>query len=161
MQNLLCSGFSLFLLLHHQFTFLLPLSSPHFTSTVCYCSVHLSFLWEEYSHVSTHLHMSGTSFPFWRIILKQLKCWFLQKDLSDNSLVLILVKCSSCALWAVCFWLIYNPLSLKVVFIHVLGTWYVVVVVGGLVAVLCLTPATLWAVACQAPLPMGFSGQEY
>ena len=25
----------------------------------------------------------------------------------------------------------------------------------------CLTPATLWTVACQAPLSMGFSRQEY
>ena len=36
-----------------------------------------------------------------------------------------------------------------------------VVVVGGLVAKSCLTLATLWTVACQAPLPMGFSRQEY
>ena len=100
-------------------------------------------------------------FPIWPIILKQLKCWLLQKDLSDNSLVLILVKCSSCALWAACFWFIYNPLSLKLVFIHVLSICYIVVVVGDLVSVLCLTLATLWAVACQAPLPMGFSRQEY
>ena len=32
---------------------------------------------------------------------------------------------------------------------------------GGLVAKLCLTLATPWTVACQAPLSMGFSGQEY
>ena len=32
---------------------------------------------------------------------------------------------------------------------------------GGLVAQLCLTLATLWTVACQAPLPMGFSRQKY
>ena len=32
---------------------------------------------------------------------------------------------------------------------------------GGLVAKSCLTLAILWAVACQAPLSMGFSRQEY
>ena len=32
---------------------------------------------------------------------------------------------------------------------------------GGLVAKLCLTLETPWTVACQAPLPMGFSRQEY
>ena len=32
---------------------------------------------------------------------------------------------------------------------------------GGLVAKLCLTFATPWAVACQAPLSMEFSRQEY
>ena len=32
---------------------------------------------------------------------------------------------------------------------------------GGLVAKLCLTFATPWTVACQAPLSMGFSRQEY
>ena len=30
-----------------------------------------------------------------------------------------------------------------------------------LVAQLCLTPATPWTVACQAPLSMGFPRQEY
>ena len=33
--------------------------------------------------------------------------------------------------------------------------------VVGLVAKLCVTLATLWTVACQAPLSMGFSRQEY
>ena len=32
---------------------------------------------------------------------------------------------------------------------------------GGLVAKLCPTLATPWTVACQAPLSMGFSRQEY
>ena len=32
---------------------------------------------------------------------------------------------------------------------------------GGLVAKSCPTPAIPWTVACQAPLPMGFSRQEY
>ena len=32
---------------------------------------------------------------------------------------------------------------------------------GGLVAKLCLTLATPWTAACQAPLSMGFSRQEY
>ena len=32
---------------------------------------------------------------------------------------------------------------------------------GGLVAKLRLTPLTPWAAACQAPLSMGFSEQEY
>ena len=32
---------------------------------------------------------------------------------------------------------------------------------GGLVVKLCLTLATPWAIACQAPLSMGFSRQEY
>ena len=32
---------------------------------------------------------------------------------------------------------------------------------GGLVAKSCLTLATLWTVACQAPLSMEFSRQEY
>ena len=32
---------------------------------------------------------------------------------------------------------------------------------GGLVAKSCLTLVILWAVACQAPLSMGFSRQEY
>ena len=32
---------------------------------------------------------------------------------------------------------------------------------GGLVAKSCLTLATSWTVACQAPLSMGFSRQEY
>ena len=57
--------------------------------------------------------------------------------------------------------LLTYPLSLKVVFIHVLSTWGIVVVVGGVVAILCLTLATLWAVARQAPLPVEFSKQEY
>ena len=35
------------------------------------------------------------------------------------------------------------------------------VVAGGLVAKSCLTPATPWTVAYQAPLSMGFSRQEY
>ena len=34
-------------------------------------------------------------------------------------------------------------------------------VVGGLVAKSCLTLETLWTIACQAPLSMGFSRQEY
>ena len=33
--------------------------------------------------------------------------------------------------------------------------------VGGLVAKSCRTLATPWIVACQAPLSMGFSRQEY
>ena len=32
---------------------------------------------------------------------------------------------------------------------------------GGLVAKLCQTLVTPWTPACQAPLPMGFSRQEY
>ena len=32
---------------------------------------------------------------------------------------------------------------------------------GGLVAQFCLTLETPWTVACQAPLFMGFSRQEY
>ena len=32
---------------------------------------------------------------------------------------------------------------------------------GGLVPKLCPTLATLWTVACQTPLSMGFSRQEY
>ena len=32
---------------------------------------------------------------------------------------------------------------------------------AGLVAKSCQTLATPWTVACQAPLPMGFSRQEY
>ena len=32
---------------------------------------------------------------------------------------------------------------------------------GGLVAKSCLTLATPWIVTCQAPLPVGFSRQEY
>ena len=32
---------------------------------------------------------------------------------------------------------------------------------GGLVTKSCPTLAALWAVVCQAPLPMGFSGQGY
>ena len=32
---------------------------------------------------------------------------------------------------------------------------------GGLVAQLCPTFATPWTVACQGPLPMGFSRQDY
>ena len=32
---------------------------------------------------------------------------------------------------------------------------------GGLVTKLCLTLVTLWTVACQAPLSMGFSRQGY
>ena len=32
---------------------------------------------------------------------------------------------------------------------------------GGLVAKLCLTLVTPWTVACQAPLSVGFSRQEY
>ena len=35
------------------------------------------------------------------------------------------------------------------------------VVGGGLVAKSCLTLATLWTIACQAPLFMEFSRQEY
>ena len=33
--------------------------------------------------------------------------------------------------------------------------------IGGLVAKLCLTLATPWTVACQAPLSVGFSRQDY
>ena len=33
--------------------------------------------------------------------------------------------------------------------------------IGGLVAKSCLTFVTPWTVACQAPLSMGFSTQEY
>ena len=33
--------------------------------------------------------------------------------------------------------------------------------VGGLVSKSCLTLAILWTVACQSPLSMGFSRQEY
>ena len=36
-----------------------------------------------------------------------------------------------------------------------------VIVGGGLVAKLCPTLATPWTIACQAPLSMGFSRQEY
>ena len=36
-----------------------------------------------------------------------------------------------------------------------------VVVVGGLVAKSCPTLVTPWTVACQTPLSMGFSRQEY
>ena len=32
---------------------------------------------------------------------------------------------------------------------------------GGLVAMWCLTLETPWTVACQAPLSMGFSRQDY
>ena len=32
---------------------------------------------------------------------------------------------------------------------------------GSLVTKLCLNLATLWTVACQAPMSMGFSSQEY
>ena len=32
---------------------------------------------------------------------------------------------------------------------------------GSLVTKLCITLVTPWTVACQAPLPMGFSRQEY
>ena len=32
---------------------------------------------------------------------------------------------------------------------------------GGVVIKSCPTLATSWTVACQAPLPRGFSGQEY
>ena len=32
---------------------------------------------------------------------------------------------------------------------------------GGLVIKLCLTLATPWTIACQVPLSMGFSRQEY
>ena len=39
------------------------------------------------------------------------------------------------------------------------GFW--VVVGGGLVAKSCPTLVTPWTVACQAPLSMGFSRQEY
>ena len=35
------------------------------------------------------------------------------------------------------------------------------VVVGSLVTKSCLTLATPWTIACQAPLSMGFSRQEY
>ena len=35
------------------------------------------------------------------------------------------------------------------------------VIGGGLVAKLCPTLATPWTIACQAPLSMGFSRQEY
>ena len=34
-------------------------------------------------------------------------------------------------------------------------------ITGGLVTKSCLTLATPWTVACQAPLSMGFSRQEY
>ena len=40
------------------------------------------------------------------------------------------------------------------VFLYIFGS-------GGLVAKLCPTLATPWTVACQAPLSMGFSRQEY
>ena len=42
-----------------------------------------------------------------------------------------------------------------------LGALYNISYGGGLVAKSCLTLATPWTVACQAPLSMGFSRQEY
>ena len=42
-----------------------------------------------------------------------------------------------------------------------LRDFHLVIGGGGLVAKLCLTLAILWTVACQAPLSMGFSRQEY
>ena len=42
-----------------------------------------------------------------------------------------------------------------------LSIFYIVVVVGGLVAKSCPTLAIPWTVACQAPLSMRFSRQEY
>ena len=38
---------------------------------------------------------------------------------------------------------------------------YSILMFGGLVAKLCPTLATPWTVACQAPLSMGFSRQDY
>ena len=39
--------------------------------------------------------------------------------------------------------------------------FYSILMFGGLVAKLCPTLATPWTVACQAPLSMGFSRQDY
>ena len=50
------------------------------------------------------------------------------------------------------FWLNFKGDGLE-------GFW--VVVGGGLVAKSCPTLVTPWTVACQAPLSMGFSRQEY
>ena len=48
-----------------------------------------------------------------------------------------------------------------VYFISVWGTLYNISYGGGLVAKSCLILVTPWTVACQAPLSMGFSWQEY
>ena len=52
------------------------------------------------------------------------------------------------------FSMLYSRFSLIICFIHTDGD-------GGLVSKACLTLATQWTVACQAPLCMGFSRQEY
>ena len=46
-------------------------------------------------------------------------------------------------------------------FLHVFASTSFLFYSGGLVSKLCLTLATPWAIACQAPLSMGFSRQEY
>ena len=52
------------------------------------------------------------------------------------------------------FSMLYSRFSLIIYFIHTDGD-------GGLVSKACLTLATQWTVACQAPLSMEFSRQEY
>ena len=42
-----------------------------------------------------------------------------------------------------------------------MGDIYHIQLTGCLVTKSCLTFATLWAIACQAPLSTGFLGQEY
>jgi len=57
----------------------------------------------------------------------------------------------------ICFLLVARDIKVSVtLFAPYLWTWLV-----GLVTVSCPILVTPWTLACQAPLPMGFSRQEY
>ena len=64
------------------------------------------------------------------------------------------------SLIAICPLLFTKFLGIRVYYLAILYG-LVVVVVGGLVAKLCLTLAAPWTVAHQAPLSVGFSRQGY
>ena len=85
-------------------------------------------------------------------------------QLSDNNIQSIYCTVSNGILTI--FWSTYNP---DIFNFNVLWAKYQpkymnadrIACGGGLVAKSCLTLATPWTVACQAPLYMGFSRQEY
>ena len=54
---------------------------------------------------------------------------------------------------------VHQQMNRQTAFIHI--QWNITQPFRGLVTKSCLTLATPWTVACQAPLSMGFSRQEY
>ena len=54
---------------------------------------------------------------------------------------------------------VHQQMNRQTAFIYI--QWNITQPFSGLVTKLCLTLGTPWTVACQAPLSMGFSRQEY